>query len=94
MVTTTLTNTGAVTAAEVAQLYVQIPNAPVRQLRGFEKVVLRPGESVEVGFALTRRELSIWDVVLQQWKLQEAEYGVFVGASSRDLRVNGTVVIA
>ena len=82
------------TAAEVAQLYVQIPNAPVRQLRGFEKVVLRPGESADVGFALTRRDLSIWDVVLQQWRLQEAEYGVFVGASSRDLRVNGTVVVA
>lgn len=93
MVTTTLTNTGTVTAAEVAQLYVQIPNAPVRQLRGFEKVVVRPGESVEVGFALTRRDLSIWDVVLQQWRLQEAEYGVFVGSSSRDLRVNGTVMI-
>lgn len=81
------------TAAEVTQLYVQIPNAPVRQLRGFEKVVLRPGESVEAGFALTRRDLSIWDVMLQQWRLQEAEYGVFVGSSSRDLRVNGTVVI-
>ena len=93
VITTTLTNTGSVTAAEVAQLYLQIPNAPVRQLRGFEKVMLQPGESVEVQFSLTRRDLSIWDVMLQQWRLQEAEYGGFVGSSSRDLRVNGTVVI-
>lgn len=52
-----VTNTGAVPGAEVAQLYVGLPGGPVRQLRGFEKPFLAPGESATVDFALTRRDL-------------------------------------
>ncbi|OJJ80927.1 beta-glucosidase [Aspergillus glaucus CBS 516.65] len=92
-ITASITNTGNVTASEVPQLYVSIPNAPVRQLRGFEKVPLKAGQTKAVRFPLTRRDLSIWDVGLQQWRLQRAEYGVFVGASSRDLRLEGSVRI-
>lgn len=92
-VTASITNTGNVTASEVPQLYVSIPNAPVRQLRGFEKVPLKAGQTKSVRFPLTRRDLSIWDVGVQQWRLQRAEYGVFVGASSRDLRLEGSVRI-
>ncbi|KAJ4348848.1 uncharacterized protein N0V89_010227 [Didymosphaeria variabile] len=88
-----VTNTGDVVAAEVAQLYVGIADAPVRQLRGFQKVHVEPGKTEAVEFQLTRRDLSIWDVVAQQWKLQKGEYGVWVGASSRDLRLNGTFTI-
>lgn len=93
-ITCTIANTGAHTATETPQLYVRIPNAPERQLRGFEKVsMLRPGESVRVRFPVTRRDLSIWDVGVQQWWLQRGAYGVFVGGSSRDLRVEGTIEI-
>lgn len=84
-----VTNTGSVIAAEVAQLYITIPNAPERQLRGFSRVHLAPGESKDVTFELTRRDLSIWDVVAQQWYLQKAGYPLFVGASSRDVRATG-----
>lgn len=90
-VTATITNSGAVAAAEIAQLYLRIPadKRPVRQLRGFEKVYLAPGQSQTVHFALQRRDLSIWDVGAQKWKLMVGgTYGVEVGASSRDLKLN------
>jgi beta-glucosidase len=95
-VTCTITNTGSTAASEVAQLYAGIPgelDTPVRQLRGFQKVPIRPGESRKVSFLLTRRDLSVWDVAAQQWKLPGGSYLLYVGASSRDLRLNGTLTI-
>ncbi len=84
-VSATVTNTGSVTGAEVAQLYVGIPGGLVQQLRGFAKPVLEPGESAAVHFDLTRRDLSTWDVVAQNWLLQTGEYRIYVGPSSRKL---------
>jgi beta-glucosidase len=94
----TVTNTGPVDGAEIAQLYVAVPGAgedsPVRQLRGFVKVgPLVPGQGREAVFELTRRDLSVWDVVAQDWRLRRGVYEVWVGASSRDLRVRGRVVV-
>ena len=91
-----VSNTGEVAGGEVAQLYVGIPgdDTPVRQLRGFTKVgELAPGQSKMATFALTRRDLSIWDVVAQQWRLRRGEYRLYVGASSRDLRLDGTLTV-
>ncbi|KAM4056015.1 fibronectin type III-like domain-containing protein [Hirsutella rhossiliensis] len=88
-----VTNAGTVAGAEVAQLYLGIPRGPPKQLRGFEKVSLGPGESATVRFALTRRDLSAWDVVRQQWVVQGGEYPLFVGASSRDIRLTGSLVV-
>lgn len=84
-----ITNTGNITAEEVAQLYVGIPNAPEKQLRGFEKVKLAPGQQGEITFRLTRRDLSIWDVVSQSWIVQHGRYHIYVGSSSRDVRWKG-----
>jgi beta-glucosidase len=93
-ITATITNTGSVSGAEVAQLYLGIPGSPVRQLRGFDKVMVQVNETKTISFAVTRRDLSVWDVVSQQWKLQQdVKYGVWVGASSRDLRLNGTLTL-
>jgi len=86
-------NTGSVEGKEVAQLYIGIPGGPVKQLRGFEKKSILPGEIVTVSFPLTRRDLSIWDVVVQKWKLQKGEYTVYVGSSSRRLPLVGTLRI-
>lgn len=83
-------NTGSLDGDEVAQLYLGIPNGPIRQLRGFDKVRIVAGEMVPVAFPLTRRDLSVWDVTAQQWHLQEGEYKVYVGRSSRDLPLTGT----
>jgi beta-glucosidase len=87
-----ISNTGSVSAPEVAQLYIGIPGAPVKQLRGFDKVALEVGESTTVNFELTRRDLSIWDTVQQSWVLQSGKYTVYVGASSRDIRLSGSLV--
>ncbi|KAF7558833.1 hypothetical protein G7046_g5332 [Stylonectria norvegica] len=86
-VTARVINNCTVTGLETAQLYLAIPNSPPKQLRGFEKVSLLPKESALVKFELTRRDFSIWDVVAQQWLIQEGNYTVFVGASSRDIRL-------
>ncbi|KAK0615585.1 glycoside hydrolase family 3 protein [Bombardia bombarda] len=100
-----ISNAGEREGTEIAQLYVGIPAAgegegeddddtPVRQLRGFHRVgPLVPGEARQTEFELTRRDLSVWDVVAQQWRLRRGEYRLWVGASSRDLRSNGTLVI-
>jgi beta-glucosidase len=90
----TVKNSGSVAGEEVAQLYIGIPGAPLKQLRGFEKVKLAPGQSAGVEFALTRRDLSEWDVATQQWVLQDGKYRVFVGASSRDIRLTGWIKVA
>ncbi|KAK4234123.1 glycoside hydrolase [Achaetomium macrosporum] len=91
-------NDGAVAGAAVPQLYVEYPDNkkegvdfPVRVLRGFDKLFLRPGETRTVTFGLTRRDLSYWDVVVQNWVMvTEGRYGFRVGLSSRDLRVGGS----
>lgn len=92
-VTATVTNTGGAAAEEIAQLYVGIPGGPVRQLRGFEKVWLAPGEQADVAFELTRRDLSVWDVTSQGWVLQPGSYNLYVGSSSRDIRWKGVYEI-
>jgi beta-glucosidase len=90
-VSATITNSGPVSGQEVAQLYVAIPNSPPKQLRGFYKAQLSPQKSETVHFELTRRDLSVWDVVSQAWIIQEGEYEIFVGASSRDIRLQATL---
>ena len=92
-VSAVIKNTGSVTGAEVAQLYIGIPGGPVRQLRGFEKVSIKPGQEVTVSFDVTRRDLSEWDVGAQKWKLQSGVYNIYVGASSRNLPLVGTLRI-
>ncbi|KAJ5351480.1 hypothetical protein N7452_000454 [Penicillium brevicompactum] len=86
----TVENTGKVAGKEVAQLYIDTPSG-VRQLRGFEKVSLKPSEKETVTLPLTRRDLSEWDVVAQKWKLVKGSIGIYVGASSKDLRAQGTL---
>lgn len=90
-------NAGDASGSEVAQLYVTIPadGTPVRQLRGFQRVgPLAPGEARQAVFEITRRDLSVWDVVAQQWRLVKGEHDFVVGASSRDFRLNGTITIS
>lgn len=92
-VTATIENTGDVSGAEVAQLYVTILGSVGKQLRGFAKVGIEKKGNVTVEFDLLRRDLSIWDTVVQGWVLQSGSYDVCVGASSRDLQLTGTLTI-
>lgn len=90
-VSCTVTNTGEVQAAEVAQLYVHIPGGPQKQLRGYCKDVLAPGDSVEATFELKKRDLSTWDVVSQSWVLQSGDYEVYVGKSVLDIQLQSSI---
>ncbi|PSS05280.1 glycoside hydrolase family 3 protein [Coniella lustricola] len=94
-VTVTITNSGSVAGAEVAQLYVSLPNSapasPPRQLRGFDKLSLAAGASGTAIFNLRQKDLSYWDVVSQNWIVPKGSFGISVGASSRDLRLNETI---
>jgi beta-glucosidase len=92
-VTVKITNTGEVNAAEVPQLYISIPTAPQWQLRGFGRINLEAGQSDTVTFTLTRKDLSVWNVVHQQWQLQQGEYEFFVGSSSRKSLLEGSLKI-
>src|SRR5690606_30717891 len=93
-------NTGKTTGKAVPQLYLQFPKdagyeTPIRQLRGFDKVELKAGESKTVTFQLTRKDLSVWDVVKQQWIIPKAGaggYTVHIGSSSRDLPLSCNVL--
>lgn len=89
----TITNSGSVTASEVAQLYVNIPGGPAKVLRGFNKQGVDPGKSVKFHFDLTRRDLSEWDVVSQQWRLQSGNYPIYVGKSVLDIQLTGNLHI-
>lgn len=89
-----ITNTGDVAAAEVAQLYLNIPgNGQERVLRGFDKQMVQSGETVDVSFELTRRDLSTWDVVSQNWVLPRGQYGVMVGKSVLDIQLQKSLLM-
>ncbi|KAF4835411.1 putative beta-glucosidase M [Colletotrichum siamense] len=92
-----VTNTGDVEGAEIPQLYVEIPgggeDTPVHQLRGFTRIFLSPGQTSRVSFELTRRDLSVWDVVAQQWQLRRGTYTLWLGNSSRNLSLKTTIEI-
>jgi beta-glucosidase len=96
-VTAEVTNTGSRTGYAVPQLYVSMPvpragvEQPPRQLKGFEKVELRPGETRTVSFALDDRSFAYWDPDGDSWRVAPGCYGVHVGASSRDLPLEGVV---
>jgi beta-glucosidase len=95
-VTAKISNSGGVAGAEVPQLYLGYPastNSPPKQLRGFTKLKLGAGESGTATFELRRRDMSFWDERTGKWTVASGEYEVFVGASSRDVRLTGKITV-
>ena len=91
-----VTDTGRRSGAEVVQLYLGFPRAagePPRQLKGFQKVFLHPGESRQVTFRLGPDDLATWSDALGRWVVVPGRYTVMVGSSSRDIRAGGTLQI-
>jgi beta-glucosidase len=91
-----VTNSGKREGAEVVELYVGDPAAagePPKQLKGFEKLWLKPGESKTATMALNRDSLSVWDEATHGWKLVPGAYTVNVGSSSRDIHLKGSFTI-
>ena len=83
-------NTGTVAGAEVVQFYVSDPESsvdrPVKELKGFCKVWLEPGETKSVSVDLTRESLSYFDAGNHHWTAEPGRFDVLVGASSADIR--------
>lgn len=94
----TLTNTGSRPGAEVAQLYVGKPDSalfrPLRELKGFQKVFLRPGESKRVAIPLDDKAFRFFDVSAGTWAVEQGEYQIFVGPSSANLPLTGAIMVA
>lgn len=94
-VTVEVSNTGACAGDEVVQLYV-VPSQegpimrPARELKGFQRIHLAVGETRRVEFALTGRDLSYYDTRAGGWRAPAGLYGIALGASSRDIRLERT----
>jgi len=90
-----VTNTGKVSGAAVAELYVSDPQAsvprPPRELKGFRKLFLKPGETRQMSIPLTSRSFSYYDVQAQQWRAHAGKYGVLVGTSSEQIELKGDI---
>ncbi|MFE2461907.1 glycoside hydrolase family 3 C-terminal domain-containing protein [Streptomyces sp. NPDC059402] len=93
----TVTNTGGVTADEVAQLYVraEAPSVPRprRELLAHRRFTLAPGASTRVAFEVPLSALAFWDVAHGRWRLEPGPYALLVGASSEDVRLSTTVAL-
>jgi beta-glucosidase len=90
-------NSGSIKAKEVVQLYVKpLVNAiprPVRELKGFEKIELAPGETKTVTFVLSKRAFAYYNATIHDWHVETGEYAIEVGSSSRDIRLSATVTV-
>lgn len=84
-----VTNTGMRAGTEVAEIYVGEPSAtlsrPVKELKGFSRVTLAPGETGHVTATLSRRSMAYWDINTHDWKVDPGRFIVFVGDSSANV---------
>ena len=82
-------NTGKLAGAEVVQLYIASPKSsfdkPEKELKGFKKIYLQPGEEKEVVFAVTKEELAHYHTALEDFITEPGTYGILVGNSSRNI---------
>jgi beta-glucosidase len=96
-VTATVTNTGPAAGAEVVQVYVRDVEAsvgrPVRELNGFTKVTLEPGESRQATVTLDQRAFSFWSQLHERWVVEAGEFAIEVGHNSRELPLTQTVTV-
>jgi beta-glucosidase len=89
-------NTGTRAGAEVVQLYLGFPNEtgePPSQLKGFQKILLQPGEAKTVTFRLTPADYSFWSAGMERWMAYPGQYQVRLGSSSRDIRQSGEFTV-
>lgn len=90
-----ITNTGYTEGAEVIQLYVSDLEAsvprPEKELKGFRKIALKPGESKIAVFELKARDFSFYCVEEKGWKLETGEFKIQIGSSSRDIRLQDII---
>ena len=92
-----VTNTGGVEGKEIVQLYLSdltgVCRRPLRELKGYEKVSLKPGETKTVHFHLDYRSFAWYNAKLKDWYAATGSYEILIGASSRDIRLSEKVHI-
>ena len=90
-----ITNSGSLAGKEVVQGYISVSNSqidrPNKELKKFDKVFLKPGETKKIQFELSERDLSFWSIETQTWQVEPAEYIFEVGASANDIREKTSV---
>jgi beta-glucosidase len=92
-----VTNTGARTGDAVAELYIAPPksnNRPPKELKGFSRVKLQPGEAKTVSVPLNTRSFAYYDVDGKQWRAEKGTYEVLVGSSSEQIELKGKIDLA
>ena len=102
-VSLTVTNTGSVAGTEIVQLYIAKKNSelfrPAKELKGFARVTLAPGEKQRITITLDDKALRFWNVKANRWEIEGGEYELLVGASVEDIRlcekisVHGTATV-
>ena len=102
-VSLTVTNTGSVAGTEIVQLYVAKKDSelfrPVKELKGFARVTLAPGEKQRITIMLDDKAFRFWNVKANRWEIEGGEYELLVGASVEDIRlcekisVHGTATV-
>lgn len=90
-----VTNTGRMSGKEIVQLYVADAQSteirPVKELKGFEKISLEPGETGTVGFTLDRRAFAYYEPRIKDWYVESGGFEILIGKSSRDIVLGETV---
>ena len=90
-------NTGSRAGADVAQIYVGDTHAkvprPAKELKGFAKVNLRPGETKRMSVSLDGRALSYYDVGAKQWRAEPGEFDILIGRSSEQIVLRGKLTL-
>lgn len=90
-------NTGTRAGKEVVQLYVAAKTEnvirPVRELRGFEKISLEPGEEKEVTFELDMRAFAYWNETIRDWYVEDGEYQIQIGKNAEEMLLEETITV-
>ncbi|MFW9865976.1 MAG: glycoside hydrolase family 3 C-terminal domain-containing protein [Candidatus Thorarchaeota archaeon] len=85
-------NTGGKNGAEVIQLYIQDIESsverPLKELKGFKKVLLKPKDKATVNFEIKKEDLSFYDENQGKWNAEKGDFNILIGSSSRDIRLN------
>lgn len=92
-----VTNAGSCAGKEVVQLYVSAKESkmkrPVRELRGFDKIALEPGETKTVSFTLDKRAFAYWSVQIHDWHVESGDYEIQIGKSAQEIILKDSVQV-
>jgi beta-glucosidase len=95
LVTFKIKNIGQIHGAEVAQLYISAKKSnvyrPLKELKAFEKVDIKPGETKVINIKLDNESFSFFDTDSMKWKVEDLDYEIMIGSSSRDIKLKDTI---